>query len=143
MLMNDAIQFPFVLRIVEQIFGLYKIKEARMDLGSVNWLAVVVCVVLAMVSGFVWYHPKLFFPAWWEGIGKSGEPGNPNPMIYVFTLLAAVVQAVAVALHGESYGEHNGCFRRAGWFHALAWIRCPHKFGEQTICRAWIQSLGD
>jgi len=41
-----------------------------MDFGSVNWLAVVVCVVLAMISGLVWYHPKLFFPAWWEGIGK-------------------------------------------------------------------------
>jgi len=67
-----------------------------MDFSSVNWLAVLVCVVLAMISGFVWYHPKLFFPAWWEGIGKSGEPGNPNPMIYVFTLLAAAVQAVSV-----------------------------------------------
>ena len=69
-----------------------------MDFGSINWLAVVVCVVVAMISGFIWYHPKLFFPAWWQGIGKSGEPGNPNPMIYVFTLLAAGVQAVFVAL---------------------------------------------
>ena len=69
-----------------------------MDLGSVNWLAVVVCVVLAMVSGFVWYHPKLFFPAWWAGIGRSGEPGNPDSMIWVFTIIAAIIQAVAVAL---------------------------------------------
>lgn len=69
-----------------------------MDFGSINWLAVVVCVVIAMVSGFVWYHPKLFFPAWWTGIGKSGEPGNPDPTIWVFTIIAAVVQAVAVAL---------------------------------------------
>jgi hypothetical protein len=38
-----------------------------MDLGSVNWLAIVVCVVVAMISGFVWYHPKVFFPAWWAG----------------------------------------------------------------------------
>jgi hypothetical protein len=50
-----------------------------------------------MISGFVWYHPKVFFPAWWEGIGMSGEPGNPNPMIYVFTIIAALVQAVFVA----------------------------------------------
>ena len=69
-----------------------------MDFGSINWLAVVVCVVVAMISGFIWYHPKLFFPAWWHGIGKFGEPGNPDPMIYVFTLLAAGVQAVFVAL---------------------------------------------
>jgi len=33
-----------------------------MDFGSINWLAVIVCVVVAMISGFIWYHPKLFFP---------------------------------------------------------------------------------
>ena len=59
--MNDATEVPVVLRIVEQIFGLEKIQEARMDFGSVNWLDLVVCVVLALISGFVWYHLKLFF----------------------------------------------------------------------------------
>ncbi|HEU0291378.1 MAG TPA: DUF1761 domain-containing protein [Anaerolineales bacterium] len=68
------------------------------DLSTINWMAVLACVVLSMVSGFVWYHPKLFFPAWRAGIGKSGQPGNPNPMIYVFTLIAALVQAVFVSL---------------------------------------------
>jgi hypothetical protein len=68
------------------------------DLSTINWLAVVVCVVVAMVSGFIWYHPKLFFPAWWAGIGKSGEPGNPNPMLFVFTIIAAFIQAVFVSL---------------------------------------------
>ena len=76
-----------------------------MDLGSVNWLAIVVCVVVAMVSGFIWYHPKLFFPAWWAGIGKSGEPGNPNPTIYVFTIIAALVQAVFVSFMVNTMGS--------------------------------------
>ena len=69
-----------------------------MDMGSINWLAVVVCVVIAMLSGFGWYHPKVFYPAWWAGIGKSEQTGNPNPIIYVFTIIAALVEAVAVAL---------------------------------------------
>ncbi len=69
-----------------------------MDMGAVNWLAVIVCVVVAMFSGFVWYHPKVFFPTWWAGIGKSGQTANPNPVIYVFTLIAALVEAVSVAL---------------------------------------------
>jgi hypothetical protein len=47
----------------------------------------------------------LFFPAWWAGIGKSGEPGNPNPIIYVFTILAALVQAVFVALLLNTMGS--------------------------------------
>ena len=68
-----------------------------MDLGSVNWLAVIVCVVVALIDGFIWYHPKMFYPAWKEGIGRSGERGNPNPMIYVFTIIAVFVQALFVA----------------------------------------------
>ena len=68
------------------------------NLSTINWLAVIVCVVVSMVNGFIWYHPKLFFPAWWAGIGKSGEAGNPNPMIYVFTIIAVLVQAVFVSL---------------------------------------------
>ena len=78
-----------------------------MDFGSINWLAVVVCVVVSMVSGFVWYHPKLFFPAWWAGLGKSGEPGNPDPMIWVFTIIAAIIQAVAVALMVNLMGSNT------------------------------------
>lgn len=69
-----------------------------MDMGSINWLAVVICVLVAMISGFIWYHPKLFYSAWREGLGKSDPTGNPNPMIYLFTIIAAFVQVVAVAL---------------------------------------------
>jgi len=74
------------------------------DLSNINWLAIVACVVVSMVSGFIWYHPKLFFPSWWAGIGKSGEPGNPNPMIYVLTIIAAFVQAVFVSLMLNTMG---------------------------------------
>ena len=75
-----------------------------MDLGSVNWLAIVVCVVVAMISGFIWYHPKLFFNPWWSGLGKSGQPGDPNPMIWVFTILAAFVQALFVSFMLNTMG---------------------------------------
>jgi len=90
-----------------------------MDLGSVNWLAVIVCVVVAMISGFIWYHPKVFFAAWWEGIGKSGEPGNPNPMIYVFTIIAALVQAIFVSFMVNTMGSMT-VVSGADWFYALA-----------------------
>lgn len=69
-----------------------------MDFSSVNWLAVVVCVVLNVGAGFVWYHPSVFFKAWWTGLGKSeDEAADPNPMLYVWTLLAAFVEAVFVS----------------------------------------------
>jgi hypothetical protein len=70
-----------------------------MDFSNVNWLAIIVCVIVAMISGFIWYHPSVFFKPWWRGIGKGeAETGDPNPMIFVFTIIAAFVQAVAVAL---------------------------------------------
>jgi len=69
-----------------------------MDFSSINWLAIVVCIVVAMIDGFVWYHPKVFFPAWWQGIGRSGQPTrNLNPIIFIFTIIAIFVEAVAVA----------------------------------------------
>lgn len=70
-----------------------------MDLGSVNWIAVVVCVVLSMVVGFIWYHPRVFFQPWWRGIGKSAsDTPDPSPTIYIWTALAALVEAVLVAM---------------------------------------------
>ena len=34
-----------------------------MDMSSINWLAILTCVVVSMANGSVWYHPKVFFPA--------------------------------------------------------------------------------
>jgi hypothetical protein len=72
-----------------------------MDMSFINWLAILACVVASMASGFLWYHPKAFFPAWCEGLGISESEmaaRSPSPMIWVLTILAGFVQAVAVAL---------------------------------------------
>ena len=70
-----------------------------MDFSSVNWLGVIVCVVLNVVVGFIWYHPKVFFNAWWKGIGKSeSDQTNPSPVLYLWTFLAAFVEGVFVSI---------------------------------------------
>ena len=71
-----------------------------MDFSAINWLAVVACLVISMLSGSVWYNPKTFFPVWWKGIGKKeGEaPGQSNMAVtWGLTIFAALVQAVAMA----------------------------------------------
>ena len=70
-----------------------------MDLGSINWLAVVVSVMAAMVIGYIWYSPAVFYKPWLAGIGKSWEnrPTSPMASLFVFTILAALVEAVALA----------------------------------------------
>lgn len=72
-----------------------------MDLGSINWLAVVVCVVVSMVSGSLWYNPKTLYPVWWKAIGRSesDRPGMQNMgMVWGLTALSSFVQAASVAL---------------------------------------------
>jgi hypothetical protein len=75
--------------------------EAEMDLGSINWLAVLVCVVVSMVSGSLWYNPKTLYPAWWKAIGRSenDQPGMQNMgMVWGLTAFSSFVQAASVAL---------------------------------------------
>lgn len=79
-----------------------------MDFSSINWLAVVACVVVSMVSGSLWYNPKTFFPIWWKGIGKSEHdiPGSQNMgIVWGLTVLSSFVQAVFMALMVTAMGS--------------------------------------
>jgi hypothetical protein len=81
-----------------------------MDFSSINWLAVLVCVLAAMVIGSVWFNPKTFFPAWWQAIGKSGEPGMGGNMglTWGLTVLAALVQSIFMSLMVTAMGSLAG-----------------------------------
>ena len=51
-----------------------------MGIVSVNLLAVVVCAIVNMVLGALWYSPILFANSWMNLIGKSKEEmSNPGP----------------------------------------------------------------
>ncbi len=78
-----------------------------MNFGSINWLAVLVCVLISMISGSIWYHPKTFFPVWWKGIGKTEKdnPGSSNmAMTWGLTVFSSFVQAAAMALMINALG---------------------------------------
>lgn len=77
-----------------------------MDFGSINWLAVVACVVVSMISGSLWYNPKTLFPAWWDVVGGGKErPGMQNMgMTWGLTLLSSFVQAVAMSFMVDNMG---------------------------------------
>lgn len=78
-----------------------------MDFSVVNWLAVIVCVLVSMVSGTIWYNPRTFFPTWWKGIGKGdsqpGIQGNMG-MTWALTVLSSFVQATAMAFMVNAMG---------------------------------------
>lgn len=83
-----------------------------MDFSSINWLAVIACVVVSMISGSLWYSPKTFFEIWWKGIGKTDadRPGTKGSMAITWTLtvLSSVVQAVFMALMVNAMGKLYG-----------------------------------
>jgi hypothetical protein len=76
-----------------------------MDFAAINWLAVLACVVVSIISGTLWYNPRTFFSIWWRGIGKSDQdtPRTSN-MTWALTLLASFVQAVAMAFMVNAMG---------------------------------------
>lgn len=80
-----------------------------MDLSSINWLAVVVCVIVSMISGTIWYNPKTFFPMWWAVVGHGKQPGMENmTMTWALTVLSSLVQAVAMAFMVDAMGGMMG-----------------------------------
>lgn len=80
-----------------------------MDFSSINWLAVLVCVVVSMISGSIWYNPKTFFPMWWAVVGAGRQPGMENMgMTWALTVLSSFVQAVAMAFMVNAMGSMSG-----------------------------------
>ena len=81
-----------------------------MDFSSINWLAVLACVIAAMVIGSIWYNPKTFFPTWWQAIGKTGEPvmGENMGLTWGLTILASLVQAIFISLMVTVMGSLSG-----------------------------------
>ena len=65
-----------------------------------------------MVVGSLWYNPKTLFPAWWKAIGRSDkdQPGGGASMgvTWGLTVLAALVEAIFMALFVKAMGRMNG-----------------------------------
>jgi len=123
--------------------------EAEMDFGSINWLAVIVCVVVSMISGSIWFNPKTFYPGWWKAIGRSenDQPGMQNMgMVWGGTILSSFVQAVSVALMINVMGSMTaGSGAMAGfmlWFGFVAATSLTNKLFAGQL-KAWLYEAGN
>lgn len=70
-----------------------------MEMGSVNFLSIIVAAVAYMVLGALWYSPLLFGNAWMKGIGKTKEQltAGASPMNYIMALILSFVAAYGIA----------------------------------------------
>lgn len=75
-----------------------------MDLGAINWMAVVASAISAFVLGGVWYGP-IFGKAWqrYEGLSDEELQNGHMPMIFggafVLNLVMANTLALLLQLH--------------------------------------------
>ena len=124
-----------------------------MEFSSINWLAVVACVVVSMISGSIWFGPKTFFPIWWKAIGKSEKevPGMENMgMVWGLTALASFVQAVFMALMVNAMGSLSGGATLASGATAgfVLWLgfAAPSSLTNKLFAgqlKAWVLEVGN
>lgn len=129
-----------------------------MDFSSINWLAVVACVIASMVIGSVWFSPKTFFPMWWKAIGKSdtagpgmtGMTGN-MALMWGLTIFAAFVQAVFMSLMVTAMGSMTpggatlGSGALAGFILWLGFV-APSSLTNKIFAnqlKAWVLEAGN
>jgi hypothetical protein len=71
-----------------------------MDMGTINWLAVLVAGISSFVVGGIWYSPGLFGKAWMAANELSEDrikQGNKG-MIFGFTLIFSLVMSANLAM---------------------------------------------
>ncbi|MCO6486631.1 MAG: DUF1761 domain-containing protein [Saprospiraceae bacterium] len=59
-------------------------------MDAVNWLPILVAAAVTLVTGFIWYHPKLFGNAWMKASGVTPEQAQSGNMGLTFGLAYAL-----------------------------------------------------
>ena len=79
---------------------------------EVNYVAVLVAAVVAMVIGFLWYHPMVFGKQWMKEVGHTEESlkqtqkemGKLYGLSFVLALITGYVLAHVMGLSQDFYG---------------------------------------
>lgn len=79
----------------------------RIELGDINYLAVLVSVIIPMVLGALWYSPMLFAKQWMKASGFSPEKmKNKNAVTrgYMISIVGSIIFAMAMAITAQLMG---------------------------------------
>lgn len=80
---------------------------------NVNWLALVAAAILPLITGFIWYNPKVFGTVWMKESGMTMEkaqqmnPAKTYGLAVIFAFLAAFFLLGNVMIGGAN-GETHG-----------------------------------
>lgn len=62
-------------------FPLYKNPKTMI---SISWAALLTAAIILLITGFIWYHPKMFGTGWRKPAGLNAEQNNRPKMGRVF-----------------------------------------------------------
>jgi hypothetical protein len=72
---------------------------------GVNYLAVLVSAIAAIVIGFIWYAPPVFGNRWMAYLGTTAaQMGNPGPAGMVTGIVASLLNAFVLAVLSLNLG---------------------------------------
>ncbi len=95
-----------------------------MEIGTINYLAVVVAALSTFLIGGLWYSPLLFQKAWMKANHLSEEDlqkGNPAKT-FGFAFLFALVMAVNLAMFLDDPGTTASWGATAGFLAGFGWV---------------------
>jgi Protein of unknown function (DUF1761) len=110
-----------------------------MDFSSINWLAVIACVVSNMIIGSIWYNPAVFYKTWQRGLGKTGTEGaSPAPIMWGLTIVAAFVEAIFVSMLVSFMGGTLAAGLQTGFMVWLGFVATTSIVNHLFAGRPWV-----
>ena len=95
-----------------------------------NWLAIIVSAIAAMLIGFAWYSPWAFGKSWASLTGRTMGGGEGTGALYALIIVSAFVQAIAMNWFVERTASNSGAAGAlVGLFIGLGFI-APSMFGD-------------
>lgn len=84
-----------------------------MEEMDINWLAVIAASILPLVTGFIWYNPKVFGTAWMKESGMTVEKAKQMNPAKTYGLAVVMAFLIAFFLYpqvfvGGGMGELHG-----------------------------------
>ena len=108
---------------------------------DINYLAVLVCGVASMVTGFLWYGP-IFGKAWMNEVGKTEEelkesfnPGKTYTLSFIGAIVTAITLAYFLSLTGAQTIMDALRVSITGWLGFIAAIVYVNSLYEDKTIR--------
>ena len=70
---------------------------------NINWIALVVAALIPLVTGFIWYNPKVFGTAWMTESGMTMEKAQQMNPVKTYGLCVVFAFILAFYLNGEVF----------------------------------------